>query len=527
MEYEAEMDRSHKDCSLIVPLALSLALALSSGCREKESPAELWDVRAAELRAELEREKSEVARVCDGYELDAFGDECRVRDRWRFVLRAYRKISDEFVKVRGREGVVLRNRWAHWLANRIEETDRLYGLERDRGSYGLVFHLDNKADFYERVIKLLLLDSEGLSRWMRIKGAQGTIAGVPIAFTNGDARVVLPWRVFAQKPYMNDVAYAPYAEPDHVVTLQGKDYVVVRFPKEDNLEGCPATTEEVMPFEVVEEAMLFEVVDGKIARVVGLHNFFMGGIRADVGSGLLHLEGVDGFEKSVSFVIDVTSMKIVRARSILPAYFEQDGYWQFLDVGIDTIGSPYEAEPKNAKRLYECGDLALFAGETDSDIAFNEKADFCNLRNSLFLRRRTKEGTDVWRLVMTSGGDWNEAHDMDRWSKDRMRDVKMDFNVLKASLSRDGRFIWLVCDPDTGTYDVVGRFDWIRNSFAVLIDGDTAEEQEDGTILVGNKKTYLSDENGEPLGAAWYDAWLTPDGKVVRKTKPTRKAIGE
>ena len=31
------------------------------------------------------------------------------------------------------------------------------------------------------------------------------------------------------------------------------------------------------------------------------------------------------------------------------------------------------------------------------------------------------------------------------------------------------------------------------------------------------KKTYLSDENGEPLGARWYDLWMTPDGKVVRK----------
>ena len=62
-----------------------------------------------------------------------------------------------------------------------------------------------------------------------------------------------------------------------------------------------------------------------------------------------------------------------------------------------------------------------------------------------------------------------------------------------------------------------------------LFAGETEseEEQEDGTILVRDKKTYLSDENGEPLGAAWYDVWLTPDGKVVRKTTPTRKVIGE
>ncbi len=519
--------RLHKAHGLVMSLALSLVLALSSGCREERSPVEAWDARAAELRAELELERAEVDRVCEGYELSTFGDVCRVKDCWRLVLRAYRRISDEFVKVRGREGVVLRNRWAHWLASRLEEEKRLHELKQSRdgkGSYGNIFLSCSQIDLYERVIKLLLLDSEGLARWMRIEGAQGTIADVPIAFTNGEARVVLPWRIFGQRPYMDDVAYAPSVEPDHVVTLNGKDYAVVRFPNEDSPEGCPTTTEE---------AMLFEIVDGKIVRVVGLHNFLMGDIRADADAGLLHLKGEDGYGKSVSLVIDVNSMKIVRARSVLPAYFEQDGYWQFLDVGIDTIGSPYEAELGNAERLYECGDLALFVGETESDIAFNEKEAkrekrlFCAPRNSLFLRRRTKGGTNVWRLVMTSGGDWDEARAMGRLCKERALDVKKSFNVMKASLSRDGRFIWLVCDLDFGTYDVVCRFDWAKNSFAVLTDGDTAEEQADGTILIRNKKTYLSDENGEPLGAARYDVWITPDGKVVRETTPTRKVIGE
>lgn len=54
---------------------------------------------------------------------------------------------------------------------------------------------------------------------------------------------------------------------------------------------------------------------------------------------------------------------------------------------------------------------------------------------------------------------------------------------------------------------------------AVLIDGDSADEQPDGTILVKGKKTYLSDEKGEPLGARWYDLWMTPDGKIVRKSQ--------
>ena len=46
--------------------------------------------------------------------------------------------------------------------------------------------------------------------------------------------------------------------------------------------------------------------------------------------------------------------------------------------------------------------------------------------------------------------------------------------------------------------------------------------QPDGTILVKNKKTYLQDEKGNPIGAAWHDEWIAPDGKAVRKTDPSR-----
>jgi hypothetical protein len=51
------------------------------------------------------------------------------------------------------------------------------------------------------------------------------------------------------------------------------------------------------------------------------------------------------------------------------------------------------------------------------------------------------------------------------------------------------------------------------------MDGFALLEQSDGTFLIKNKKTYLSDKNGEPLGARWYDVWITPDGRIVRKGK--------
>ena len=172
--------------------------------------------------------------------------------------------------------------------------------------------------------------------------------------------------------------------------------------------------------------------------------------------------------------------------------------------------------------------LALFAGETEADGAFNEAERKANpegprlCRNSLFIRWREADGTDEWRLLMTSGGNWKDADGMNGWCKDRARQVRECFMVLKARLSNDGQSIWLVCNPFSFTYNVVCQFDLRTNAFRVIGDGDSAEEQADGTILVRNKKSYRNGENGEPLGAVWYDEWIAPDGTVIRKSEPKR-----
>lgn len=186
---------------------------------------------------------------------------------------------------------------------------------------------------------------------------------------------------------------------------------------------------------------------------------------------------------------------------------------------VNLPGMPYASEPKSAELLYEVDDLALFAGETESDIAFNKSNDWLQ-RNSLFMRRRMESGREEWRLVMTAEGDWKIAEGMDDWCESLAREARREFDVLAASLSKDRQSVWMVCDPHIGTYYIVCRLDLNKNTFRVLIDGNTAEEQQDGTILVRGKKTYLNDENGEPLGAAWYDLWMMPDGEVIRKTKP-------
>ena len=135
----------------------------------------------------------------------------------------------------------------------------------------------------------------------------------------------------------------------------------------------------------------------------------------------------------------------------------------FSGNGSALPGSPYAAEPKKAELLDESGELALFAGETEA-VADANKNDHTegsmDYRNSLFLRRRAKGGNCEWRLLMTSGGGWKDADDMGNWYKDRARDVRGCLYVQQARFSKEGRAVWMVCDPHIGTYSVVCSFDF-------------------------------------------------------------------
>ena len=188
-------------------------------------------------------------------------------------------------------------------------------------------------------------------------------------------------------------------------------------------------------------------------------------------------------------------------------------------------GSPCVAVPAKAELLHEASAVALFSGETAEDTAFNEadatERDYRS-HNSLFLRRRRPDGKDEWRLLLTTGSDWRAADGMDRWDSSQAGEVRGHFEIRKASFGLDGRHLWLVCDTHTSLYSVVCSYDAQDNVLKVLIDGDTADEQPDGTILVTGKKVYLQDENGEPDGAGLCDVWITPDGKIVRKSKPVK-----
>ena len=183
---------------------------------------------------------------------------------------------------------------------------------------------------------------------------------------------------------------------------------------------------------------------------------------------------------------------------------------------------PCVEAPSNTKLLDESGSLALFSGETaedaDSNKARNEDPDR-PYRNSLFLRRCVADGTDEWRVLLTTGSNWREAAGADEWCLGESRWLKDHFDIREAKFSSDGQRLWLVCNTCNAWWDVVCSYDVQTDEFRALIDGNAPEEQPDGTLLVHGKKSYPHPDDG--LGAIWRDVWINRDGEIVRKGKIT------
>ena len=191
--------------------------------------------------------------------------------------------------------------------------------------------------------------------------------------------------------------------------------------------------------------------------------------------------------------------------------------WLFCGIPCDP--------PTDAELLQEAGEWDLFAGLTPTDVERNAEAmavdpEMPMLRNSLFACRTADTGENSWLLLLTTGSEWNFENGGSEWNVARGRDLESCFMVLEASVHSDTRHILMTCNPHTGTYDVVCSFDVPSRTMRVLADGTDAIKEPDGTILLKNRKTYLYDENGEPLGAAWFDEWVSPDGGTLRKSDP-------
>ncbi len=123
---------------------------------------------------------------------------------------------------------------------------------------------------------------------------------------------------------------------------------------------------------------------------------------------------------------------------------------------------PCVAAPGKAKLLDESGELALFSGETVEDADSNNAADPDRpYRNSLFLRRRRADGTEEWRVLLTSGSNWREATGMSESGSRELRRLENHLYIWSADFGSDrphlkiglltGNGAWsVVCCPDDG-----------------------------------------------------------------------------
>lgn len=192
---------------------------------------------------------------------------------------------------------------------------------------------------------------------------------------------------------------------------------------------------------------------------------------------------------------------------------------QFSSEQLALLWPVCQEEPMDARLLNEYGDQALFVGDTAADVAHNKAGREGDFRNTLFFRRRRKDGTDEWRILLTTGSDWRKAGGMEEWCSSQASDIKKCLNIVDAEFTSDKKYILLICDTGIAFWTVACAYDINDRCLRVFMDGCALSEQSDGTFLIKNKKTYLSDKNGEPLGARWYDVWITPDGKIVKKGK--------
>ena len=134
---------------------------------------------------------------------------------------------------------------------------------------------------------------------------------------------------------------------------------------------------------------------------------------------------------------------------------------------------PCVAAPGNAELLDAAGALALFVGETAEDTDSNKARDANPdrpYRNSLFLRRRKADGTDEWRVLLTTGSNWREATGMSEWCSSESCWLKNHFNMKDAKFASDRRHLWLICNTDIPLWDVVCSYDVKKDEFRVLID---------------------------------------------------------
>ena len=123
---------------------------------------------------------------------------------------------------------------------------------------------------------------------------------------------------------------------------------------------------------------------------------------------------------------------------------------------FDEFGTLCESPPANAALLDHSGALALFSGETAEDAAFNESigreaSEPPRKRRSLFFRWRAQDGTDEWRLMLTTGLKSIDLFFGWDTTRELLDDVRERFEVDDAALCRDELAWDVVCRTRNGS----------------------------------------------------------------------------
>ncbi|MCF0205871.1 MAG: hypothetical protein HUK15_00450 [Bacteroidales bacterium] len=173
------------------------------------------------------------------------------------------------------------------------------------------------------------------------------------------------------------------------------------------------------------------------------------------------------------------------------------------------------------KLLDTYGSLMLYSCVTEQDRRFNlaqgkDEENF-ERRNSLMLYNSHDKS---YKIILTS---IEEGQTPSYKALNKLNLDEQCVNITEANLSRDGKYVYLICNPFTMTYFCVYCYDLQNNTLRYLSDGDSLSANKDGSVWIYNVKTYLSHfENGEEVwdGAAWYNVRMTASGKILEKTKP-------
>ena len=143
------------------------------------------------------------------------------------------------------------------------------------------------------------------------------------------------------------------------------------------------------------------------------------------------------------------------------------------------------------------GNQVLYLTYTEQDLAYNKEnfdPEMPDVHNTLFLLDK-KNGTT--KMLMTMSDD--------------LPGQCFSCDIQEAWFSKDGSRVFIINNPNTGTYFNALLYDLKADKLIYLSDGDGIAEGDDGLYYVANAKGY----NWEEGGAFWFTRIVDQEGNSL------------